>query len=154
LIGEVDRLTPGPARVPPQPPSAEQVVVKSSRSRDILVEQQGELTIGYAADVSPKLAQALRAGPLPPLRHLDLHRQSARQAKAALSSALRQARADRVRTLVVIFGRGSHSGPHGAVLPDLVVDELCGPLASGVLAFRTAPPQFGGSGALLVRLRR
>ncbi len=128
--------------------------MKASRARSIVVETQDDVVVGYAADVPAKFAYALHAGPLPPLRHLDLHRLSARQAKTALGQALRQARADHVRTLVVIFGRGSHSGPHGAVLPTLVVEELSGPLSSGVLAFRTAPPQFGGSGALLVRLRR
>jgi DNA-nicking Smr family endonuclease len=154
LIGQVDDLAPGPKRGPPSWGDPRRIVVNSSSKAQMTVEREADLVVGYAADGTIQAARALAGGPLPPVRQLDLHRLGAAQAKVALAHALRQARADGVRTLVVICGRGHHSGPGGPVLPNLVIDELSGPLSDGVLAFRSAPLPFGGSGALLVRIRR
>jgi hypothetical protein len=62
----------------------------------------------------------------------------------------------RGQTLVlVIVGRGHNSAGKRPVLRREIVDWLTSePLAQLVLAFHTAPPEFGGEGSLLVRLSR
>ena len=57
--------------------------------------------------------------------------------------------------LLVIHGRGLNSGPEGPVLVRATRDWLTqGPLRKHVLAFASAPPERGGTGAMLVLLRR
>jgi DNA-nicking Smr family endonuclease len=109
----------------------------------------------HASDASPRLAHEL--GALPPARQyqrLDLHRMSASQATHALHTTITQARADGEIYVIVICGKGTHSGAVGPVLSRLVVEELSGPLAAQIVAFRTAPRALGGEGAIVVRLRR
>jgi DNA-nicking Smr family endonuclease len=59
------------------------------------------------------------------------------------------------RCVLLIHGRGLHSGPGGPALRPALVEFLSRrPLAKHVLAFTSAPPRHGGPGALLVLLRR
>jgi DNA-nicking Smr family endonuclease len=61
----------------------------------------------------------------------------------------------RRRAVLVVFGRGRHSGPAGPVLREVVIDSLCRPpLLARVLAFSSASPAQGGEGALVILLRR
>jgi DNA-nicking Smr family endonuclease len=55
--------------------------------------------------------------------------------------------------VLVVCGRGTHSGAEGPVLPDVVIERLSEELANEVLAFCTAPRKWGGQGAVIVRLR-
>ncbi len=153
LIGEVQPLREGPAKIPLGPRAQARTVPRSERSRrKIVVEGAEGVVLGYASDSSLRSARELarlRSAP----RRLDLHRMSAAAARAALGTAVRQARAEGVRLLLVIFGKGRHSHGGQPVLPALVVEELTTSLAAAVVAFRTAPSALGGEGALLVRLR-
>jgi DNA-nicking Smr family endonuclease len=57
--------------------------------------------------------------------------------------------------VLVICGRGLHSGGDGPVLRDVAINVLCGrPARTHVLAFSTAAPTRGGDGALAILLRR
>lgn len=85
---------------------------------------------------------------------VDLHGFCAADARRALIDAVQRAEHAHVRHLLVIHGKGTHSGKGGPVLRDVVLSELTGPLGSQVEAFHTAPRPHGGSGALLVQLRR
>jgi DNA-nicking Smr family endonuclease len=154
LVGEVDALPQGPARhsFPPDESPA-MVVRKPSGTTEIVVETYDDLVVGHAADVAPRLAHELAHLPPPAHRTVDLHRMSVAQATEALADAFRRARRDGVRCLLLVHGKGKHSGAVGPVLPEVVMSELTGRLASAVLAFRTAPPALGGNGAILVRLR-
>jgi DNA-nicking Smr family endonuclease len=59
------------------------------------------------------------------------------------------------RCVLLIHGRGLHSGPSGPALRSALVEYLCHqPLSKHVLAFTSAPPRHGGAGALIVLLRR
>jgi DNA-nicking Smr family endonuclease len=56
--------------------------------------------------------------------------------------------------VLLIHGRGLHSGPGGPALRPALVELLCRPpVANRVLAFTSAPPKRGGAGALVVLLR-
>jgi DNA-nicking Smr family endonuclease len=82
-----------------------------------------------------------------------LHGLTAARASAELRVTVPAARRQGLRCLVVISGRGIHSPGGHSTIAELVVTELSVTLAAHVLAFRTAPPRFGGEGALVVRLR-
>jgi DNA-nicking Smr family endonuclease len=88
-----------------------------------------------------------------PRRVLDLHRLNAVEARQVLDAGIRQARRDGLTCVLVVCGRGTHSGSDGPVLPELAIERLSEELAGDVLAFSTAPRKLGGEGALIVRLR-
>ena len=155
LVGGVRALRPAARRVPPPADSGASVPLKEAAAPPpITVETVDEVVLARAEDAPIRWLEELQYGPLPPSRELDLHGLSAAKAEAALRVAVPKARADRMRSLVVICGRGTRSGPGGPVLPRLVVDALSVDLARHVLAFRSAPAKFGGSGAIIVRLRK
>jgi DNA-nicking Smr family endonuclease len=95
----------------------------------------------------------LRAGKVVPRRELDLHRRSAAEARLLLDEAVPRARREGVACLLVVCGRGLHSGAEGPVLPEVATERLSEELGDEILAFCTAPRKWGGEGALLVRLR-
>jgi Smr domain len=155
LVKDVVPLPPGPKLVtaPMADPTA--VVVRSRPARQIHVEELHGVVLGHAGDVAARVAHEL--GVVPPghrPRSVDLHRMSAARAEHALGAALEQARIDGERYVLIVCGKGNHSGPLGPVLARLVVEQLCGPLARSIVAFRTAPRALGGEGAIIVRLRK
>jgi hypothetical protein len=155
LVDGVVPLPPGPRVVPIAPAHTDAVVVRARATRSLSVEDTGGQLAAWASDSSSRAARDLgNAVPDHAYRRLDLHRMSAARALHALTTALVQARAEGEPYLLVICGKGTHSGATGPVLSRLVVDELTGPLAEHVVAFRTAPPRLGGGGAIIVRLRK
>ncbi len=115
---------------------------------------QAEPEGGRAAGVNDRRMADLRAGRIPPDERLDMHGLRADDARAVLADRVRAAAERGARCLLVIHGRGAHSGGAG-VLPELAADELMrGHAATHVLAFCRALPKDGGAGALYVLLRR
>lgn len=83
---------------------------------------------------------------------LDLHGLIASAAKRAVSDFLDQARSHKLRCVRIIHGKGLHSGVNGPVLKHQLEGQLR--QHAGVLAFCSARPVDGGSGAALVLLQR
>jgi DNA-nicking Smr family endonuclease len=94
--------------------------------------------------------QKLRRGEYRIDDELDLHGCNGREAHVQLVAFLAQARARGVRCLRVIHGKGMRSGPRGPVLKQTVNTLLR--RADAVLAFTSARPRDGGTGATLVLL--
>jgi DNA-nicking Smr family endonuclease len=89
-----------------------------------------------------------------PAETLDLHRLEAVEASARVQEFVRSRRARGLRCVAVICGRGKNSPGGASVLREEVVKALAAtPTANEVDAFRTAPDELGGAGALLVSLR-
>jgi DNA-nicking Smr family endonuclease len=66
-----------------------------------------------------------------------------------------EAAAEGRRCLLVITGKGLRSGPDGPVLRRRIVETLTqAPVATAVLGVVSAPSDLGGTGALLVLLRK
>jgi DNA-nicking Smr family endonuclease len=55
--------------------------------------------------------------------------------------------------VLIITGKGQHSGNHGPVLKTAVVQWLKKNGHPYLREFRDAPPRFGGSGAIWVELK-
>jgi DNA-nicking Smr family endonuclease len=114
---------------------------------------------GRAFGVSRKTMRDLAAGRLAPQATVDLHGHTSRAARDRLSRFLAQARAEHLRIILVITGKGDRPRrPREPDLPrerlrDLVPDWLAGPLAPAVLAFTPARAEHGGAGAIYVLLR-
>jgi DNA-nicking Smr family endonuclease len=108
-----------------------------------------------APGIDRRTVKRLGAGDLPVEARLDLHGLTRGQAAEALGRFLASARAGQRRALLVIHGRGLHSGSGGPTLTQLVRELLGrGEHAAAVLAAVAAPPRLGGEGATLVWLRR
>ena len=89
-----------------------------------------------------------------PAETLDLHRLEAVEAAARVQEFVRSRRARGLRCVAVICGRGKNSPDGVSVLREATVQALAAPPAANeVDAFRTAPDDLGGAGALLVSLR-
>lgn len=114
----------------------------------------GEQIEGRASGIDVRVVRRLKAGDPRVEARLDLHGHSRETAVAALARFVETARPSR-RALLVIHGRGAHSG-EGPVLKPLVWRWLASSRAAAVavLAFTSARPADGGDGATLVLLRK
>ncbi len=83
---------------------------------------------------------------------LDLHGLTAVQARASMDTFIRQSREKGLRCVRVIHGKGLRSSQRGPVLKPKVASYLR--QREDVMAFCSARPADGGSGATYVLLKR
>ncbi|KAB7772395.1 Smr/MutS family protein [Xanthomonas maliensis] len=162
-IGEVTPLRPvaPPANTPPRPKPRARMAERDE------AEAQGEFarllrssapleagdTASYRRDSLPaRLFQRLKRGQFSVQDELDLHGATAAQAEALLRQFLAEAHAHEHGCVRIIHGKGLQSDNGAPVLKNLV-DRLLRQ-RNDVLAFHSAPPTQGGTGALLVLLAR
>jgi len=114
-----------------------------------------EFIEGHQPSLDPQLLRKLRAGEIALQGHVDLHGLTREEAKASLERFLLASRQAGKRCVLVVHGRGLHSEDQIPVLKAGVQLWLTrGRIARWVLAFSTARPHDGGSGAVYVLLRR
>ena len=119
------------------------------------VTQTGEYVEGCTTDFDRREFSRLRTGDRSVGDVLDLHGMTQEGARAALDRFVTGAIAKGHRCVRVIHGRGLHSKEEGPVLKEKVVAWLSGRrLGRVVLAFTSARPVDGGTGALYVLLRK
>jgi DNA-nicking Smr family endonuclease len=82
---------------------------------------------------------------------LDLHGMNAADARNAMKDFLMNALSSHMRCIRIVHGKGRRSGPRGPVLKNLVNRWLR--QIDAVVAFGSARPNDGGSGAVYVLLR-
>ena len=99
-----------------------------------------------------KLLKKLRKGQLPREAVLDLHRKTLRDAAQIVHDFLQAAIETGCRCVLVIHGKGSRSQPGEPKMKNQLALWLQN--HDGVLAFCSALPEDGGTGALYVLLRR
>lgn len=102
--------------------------------------------------VPHRILQRLRRGQYAIQDELDLHGATAQQAHRLLRDFIADAREHDHGCVRIIHGKGRQSDSPAPVLKNLVDQWLR--LRSDVLAFHSAPPAQGGSGAVLVLLAR
>jgi len=122
---------------------------------DFELELSEEYMHGFVRGLDSKIFQQLKAGRLSAEGHLDLHGQNADQALDSLLFFMRESYLAGRRMVLVIPGRGKNS-PHGLGIlrQELQTWLTREPLRRIVLAFCTAQPRDGGTGALYVLLRK
>jgi len=109
---------------------------------------------GHVISLDPRVLRQLKSGELTIQAHLDLHGHIKEEAKTALINFIQNCHAMGYRSLLVIHGRGLKSDT-GPVLKEGVVRWLTtGTLSHLVLAFCSARPCDGGTGALYVLLKK
>jgi DNA-nicking Smr family endonuclease len=118
------------------------------------ITSTGEYLEGHVIALDPRVLKQLKEGNFTVQAHLDLHGYIKEEAKTLLSSFIRNSHATGFRTVLVIHGRGLKSDV-GPVLKENVVRWLTtGTLSHLVLAFCSARPCDGGTGALYVLLKK
>lgn len=152
-----------PARVSAAPSAAQ-------REEDAALAELADLVAGVAAfDISdtdehvegmvvgldPRILRRLRAGELAYQAHFDLHGMTAEEAKPAVREFVLRSMVAGHRCVLLVHGRGRNSPDQRPILKDRLKDWLTqGEFGRRVLAFSTARPCDGGSGAMYVLLRR
>ncbi|MDX2055730.1 MAG: Smr/MutS family protein [Polyangiaceae bacterium] len=164
-LGGVKPLANRPQRVPPSRPSPAELRriapkstpspnVSSGATHEFTVEDDGETVVGFQNGGDRQHARRLKEGGLRPSVRLDLHGKTRAQAEQALDHLFQEAEKRSARCLLIVCGRGLHSGERGPVLRDATIEALSLRYAHLVLAFASAPIELGGRGAILVWLKR
>jgi DNA-nicking Smr family endonuclease len=161
-IGKVAPLrTPAPAapaRPKPRPVARPHVQADPKRSDGRIADDpdsallRGDASTFRRERVPARAWQRLRRGEFSAQDELDLHGANALQAETLLARFLAEATAQGLGCVRIIHGKGGLAGEGVPVLKNLV-DRLLRQRGE-VLAFHSAPPAQGGTGALLVLLAR
>lgn len=114
--------------------------------------ETGEEIIYRRAGVPDAVLRDLRHGRFAVEDELDLHGLTAAEARGALRDFLSAAAARRRACVRIVHGKGRGSGPRGPVLKKSV--NLWLRKHEAVLAFCSARPAHGGTGAIYVLLAR
>jgi len=161
----VEQLTNrGEAPVPN--PRLPEIIDENAEALSELVELlvcQGEFNIsdtnefieGAAPGLDARLMRSLRRGDFVIQGQLDLHGMTQAQAQDAVDRFLTDSHRARKRCVLIVHGRGLNSQDQIPVLKEWLRVWLAQKrLGKTVLAFATARPQDGGTGAVYVLLRR
>jgi DNA-nicking Smr family endonuclease len=152
---------PPPARALRRVPVDEDAEALASLSD--LVSGSGELDVsdsreyveGAVVGLDPRILRRLRRGEFPYQTVLDLHGMTARDAQVAVREHVAAAVAAGHRSVLIVHGRGRNSRDQVPVLKGRLKDWLAhGQVGRAVLAFTSARPADGGTGAVYVLLRR
>jgi DNA-nicking Smr family endonuclease len=117
---------------------------------DLTEVQPGDELLYRRSGVPETVLRELRRGLYRVESEIDLHGLTMAEATLQLNAFLREARTQRWRCVRVIHGKGLRSGNRGPVLKNTVNALLR--RTSAVLAFASARPVGGGTGATLVLL--
>ena len=119
------------------------------------ISETREYVEGHVVGLDPRLVRRLRRGDFAWQAHLDLHGQTAAQARAAVERFVTTSVRDGHRCVLIVHGRGLNSKDQVPVLKGHMKSWLArGRIGRHVLAFTSARAHDGGAGALYVLLRR
>lgn len=160
-IGEVRRLDPVPPRPAAAKPAphphmldADEAAVPGELLQmafDPALLEIGE-ELGYLRDgYAPKLLRQLKRGQFSVQDDLDLHQMNAAAAQASIVTFLAEARRRGLRCVRIVHGKGLRSRAAGPVLKGLTDRMLR--RRDDVIAFASARPALGGTGAVVVLLK-
>ena len=145
-------------RPPPPKPRArfreadERAVLSESLAQDpAIAEVETGEELSFARNgVSRDIQRKLRRGKYAVQDEIDLHGLTVAEAREALGNFMTHALARRARCVRVVHGKGHRSGRRGPVLKNAVNRWLR--QWDAVVAFCSAPPNDGGTGAVYVLL--
>jgi DNA-nicking Smr family endonuclease len=126
-----------------------------SGERPLELWDTGELREGSVKGLDPRIMKRLRRGEFTVQADLDLHGIDAATARGLLERFIADCHAEGLRCLRVVHGRGRNSPGGVPVLKDNLPRWLArGPARLIVLAYASATPRDGGSGASYILLRK
>lgn len=146
---------------PPPPQPVVPPVFREQQERRLFLEALGALDTTFQDEwpvevagekVVPRRMKQVEQGKLLPEAQLDLHGLTIEQSTAKVGFFLNNARYHGYATVLIITGKGLHSSDE-PVLRRAVERQLAG-LSEQVIEWGLAPRRYGGSGALVVFLRR
>ena len=121
---------------------------------DFDIEDSDEYTEGAVHGLDPRVLEQLRKGEFALQAHLDLHGVRVDEAQQLMLSFVEEHQRRGHRCVLVVHGRGLHSPGRVPVLKNRLLKWISrGMLRQKILAFATARPYDGGSGALYILLR-
>lgn len=127
-------------------------VAAGGAGTDLYELQPGDELAFRRNGVSELVLRRLRRGQYRIDDEIDLHGSTLAQALPQLQAFLDDARSRRLQCVRIIHGKGLRSGNRGPVLKNSVNAQLRA--SEAVLAFASARPPAGGTGATLVLLAR
>jgi DNA-nicking Smr family endonuclease len=127
-------------------------LVKGSIEMDITFSD--EYIEGSISGINRKIMKRLKRGQIPVQGHLDLHGLNKIEAEEEVREFLVESHKFGRRCVLIVHGRGLNSPDSLPVLKDRLPTWLNrGPAKKIVMAFSTAMPYDGGTGAIYVLLR-
>ena len=128
-------------------------LVEGSVEMDITFSD--EYMEGAVKGLHHRALRRLKRGQVPVQDYIDLHGLTRQEAEAALKEFLLRSHRTGLRCVLIVHGRGLNSPDSFPILKENMPLWLNrGPLKKIVLAFATARPYDGGTGAVYVLLRR
>ena len=160
-IGDVRRIEADPIAASPPRPAPRPRMLEADEAAvpgelldmafDPALMEVGE-ELGFLQDgYPPKLLKQLKRGHFSVQDDLDLHHMNAAAAQASIADFLADARRQGLRCVRIVHGKGLRSKSAGPVLKALT-DRLLRRRAD-VIAFASARPALGGTGAVVVLLK-
>lgn len=149
-----NRVVAGPPRPPARARNARAArleVLNESLNGELVEQPSGEVEFRRPGVTAHTLRQ-LGHGRYSVAAEIDLHGMTRTEAREALKDLIVDATRAGLGCVRVIHGKGSGSGPGGPVLKAAVCEWLA--RWGDVVAFTSAKPRHGGTGALYVLLRR
>ncbi|MGH8172168.1 MAG: Smr/MutS family protein [Rhodanobacteraceae bacterium] len=152
-------VSPAP-RKPPPAPEPTQSAKDEARVRDeLLVHKIDPATIEVGDEIHylklgqpPRLLKRLRRGQFSVRAELDLHEMTIAVARGVIASFLDECLANGEYCVRIVHGKGLRSRADGPVLKRLTATMLA--RRKDVLAYASARPAQGGTGAVVVLLGR
>ncbi|MFT3762622.1 MAG: Smr/MutS family protein [Pseudoxanthomonas sp.] len=161
-IGPVKPLAAAPApprKAPPKPRARmaerDEIDARSEFQRgldEMALLQAGDVLSHRRDSLPPPVFRRLKRGQFSAQDELDLHGATVLQAEGLLRQFLKEAHDHEFGCVRIVHGKGLQSQDGAPALKNLV-DRLLRQ-RNDVLAFHSAPPNQGGTGAVLVLLRR
>ncbi len=154
-LPDTGRVVPSTKRVPP---IVRRRTSDASSTPDLLSDHlahanESEETLGFQRPgIAPQTLRRLRRGHWRIQDELDLHGLTRDEARIRLVNFLNDCQNRETKCVRIIHGKGLSSKNHGSVLKQLVPSWLA--QRPDVLAFVPARPEAGGTGALIVLLKR
>ena len=143
------RKTPPPVRVEPQ--QMEAVAIDDIFSDTPIYEDCPDTLSFSRSGLQRATIKRLRQGKLPVEHVLDLHGLTVQQARAELIDFLNDCELMALRHVIIIHGKGYRSKEKPVIKP--MINRWLR-VAPTVLAFHSAQPEDGGSGAVYVLLKK
>lgn len=152
---EDERVEPERPRVSARPrreDSFDEMVEATAFSDLAEAPEQGEQVQYLRPGVQKTILRKLKRGGYSVSASLDLHGLTVDRARSEVGSFIRSERGEMRRCVRIVHGKGYRSADGQPVLKTLLNRWL--PQRDDVVAFCSAPPHDGGTGALYVLLRR